>query len=89
MQQHRLIVSFVHGNAVGLILEPSDTDTTLPEQERARTWAVRIGPLSSEVAIGTEYPKAEFQAVINDLVAFLQTHDLPGMLEVFERYGHY
>jgi hypothetical protein len=65
-----LIASFVHGNALGVILEPRSAGL-LPQKDRKDTWRVCIGPLVQEVAIGTEFPRGDFKKVVRDLRAFL------------------
>jgi hypothetical protein len=72
MQGSNLIGSFVHGNALGVILEPRGLDG-VPEKQRADLWKVCIGPLVEEVAIGSEYPKEDFDNVVKDLSEFLES----------------
>ena len=48
MQGCNLIVSFVHGNALGVILEPRELDG-VSETQRKDLWKVCIGPLVEEV----------------------------------------
>jgi len=76
MQGYTLIASFVHGNALGVILEPAGVDQKVDQSARANTWQVKIGPLVPEVAIGTEYPKADFERVVRDLVKFCRANGI-------------
>ncbi len=74
MQGYRLIASFVHGNALGVVLEPSYARDQVDEAALPNTWQVRIGPLTVEAAVGAEFPKEDFQAVVDDLAAFCDKH---------------
>jgi hypothetical protein len=65
-----LIATFVHGNALGVVLEPRSA-ALLPQKERKDTWRVCIGPLVQEVAIGAEFPRGDFEKVVSDLRKFL------------------
>lgn len=67
---YNLVHSAVSGNALGVILEPRHV-SQLPKKERTDTWKVCIGPLVTEVAIGSEFPKADYDTVIRKLVSFL------------------
>jgi hypothetical protein len=69
MEGYHLIFSAVHGNALGVVIEPRGVET-LTKQDRVKTWQVRIGPLVEEAAIGSDYPEDEFDAVVNDLKKF-------------------
>lgn len=73
---YNLIVSYVHGNALGVILEPAGAREQYAEDELRKLWQVRIGVLVAEAAIGKEYPKEDFDKVVRDLVAFCKEHGI-------------
>ncbi len=66
----RLVAYFTSGNAVGVVLEPPGS-TDLPEQERQRTWLVKIGVMNAEVAASLPCPAQDFENVIRELRTFL------------------
>lgn len=74
-QMYSLIASFIHGNALGVILEPKHVEE-LPLQERPHAWLVRIGPLVAEAAVGTEFPKEDYEKVVQDLVVYCESHGI-------------
>ena len=76
MQPYKLIASFVHGNALGVVLEPSGTPKDIPLSDLANTWHVRIGPLVPECAIGTEFPKEDYERVVRDLAEFCEMNGI-------------
>jgi hypothetical protein len=76
MEAYTLIASFVHGNALGVVLQPHGVEKYFADFECKWTWQVRIGPLVPEAAIDTEYPKEDYQHVVDDLVAFCTKHGI-------------
>jgi hypothetical protein len=76
MQPYRLIASFVHGNALGVVLEPTTGMEGLSDETLKTTWQVRIGPLALEAAIGADYPKDDYDAVVRDLKLFCEAHGI-------------
>jgi hypothetical protein len=74
-QMYSLIASFIHGNALGVVLEPKHVEE-LPLQERSHAWQVRIGPLVPEAALGTEFPRADYEKVVQDLVVYCESHGI-------------
>ena len=73
-----IVVSFVHGNALGVILEPTSA-TQLPEAQRTALWKVCIGPLVEEVARTSEFPADDFAKVIVELKEFLRRRGVPDL----------
>lgn len=76
MQPYKLIVSFVHGNALGVVLEPPGAREYFADFELPNTWQIRIGPLVPEAAIGTEYPKEDYERVVRDLLKFCEENGI-------------
>jgi hypothetical protein len=72
-QLYNLMASFVHGNSLGVVLEPRDAADLLNDDERKKTWKVCIGPLLWE-AVEEAYPAENFNLVVNDLVQFCKQH---------------
>jgi hypothetical protein len=73
-----IVVSFVHGNALGVILEP-DSAAQLPDTQRTKLWKVCIGPLVEEVARASEFPTDDFAKVIVELKQFLDRRGVPDL----------
>jgi hypothetical protein len=71
-----LVAAFVHGNALGVVIEPVGFEKWVPDAERPELWTVRIGPLVPEAAIGAPYPKEDYQKVTDDLLQFCKEHNL-------------
>ena len=46
---YKLIASFVHGNALGVVVQPVDGGSRPPHRKRKDLWQVRIGPLLPEI----------------------------------------
>lgn len=67
---YNLVHSAVSRNALGVVLKTRHV-ADLPKQERIDAWKVCIGPLVTEVAAGAEYPAADYETVIKQLVTFL------------------
>lgn len=82
MRSYKLIVSFIHGNALGVVLEPSGARETFDPHQLRHLWQVRIGPLVPEVAVGEEFPKEDFERVVDDLKAFCEQHGITRGLEI-------
>lgn len=80
MQAYKLIASFVHGNALGVVLEPCYAEDLVDEASLPHTWQVRIGPLTVE-AIGSEFPQSDFEAVVDDLRKFCVQHGISRGIE--------
>jgi hypothetical protein len=72
MQAYTLIAAFVHGNALGVVLEPAGAREHFAPSDLPNTWQVKIGPLVAEAAVGTEFPKEDYKLVIRDLVTFCE-----------------
>lgn len=70
---YNLIASFVHGNALGVVLEPRGCES-LPKEKRKNLWKVCIGPLVSEVALDLEFPEDDFRNVVKDLTKFCKAN---------------
>lgn len=75
-QPYDLVVSFVHGNAVGLILEPHGIRDYADADEVPKSWQVRIGPLAPEAAVGAPFPSEDFKKVVADLVLYCRDHGI-------------
>ena len=71
-----IVAPFVHGNAMGVILEPRSA-AQLPDKQRTALWRVCIGPLVSEVAVGSEFPADDFAKVVFELRRFLRSRGVP------------
>jgi hypothetical protein len=84
MQGCNLIVAFVHGNALGVVLEPRAVDG-MNDDDRKNLWKVCLGPLVEEVAIGSEYPKEDCDRVVKDLVRFLDKEGVSRSIAMSER----
>jgi hypothetical protein len=72
MQAYTLIAAFVHGNALGVVLEPAGARGHFAPSDLPNTWQVKIGPLVAEVAIGSEFPKEDYKLVVRDLAKFCE-----------------
>ncbi|HWB12365.1 MAG TPA: hypothetical protein VG826_24280 [Pirellulales bacterium] len=71
-----IVASFVHGNALGVVLEPKSA-ADLPKSQRTALWKVCIGPLIAEVAAMPEFPTGDFTQVVFDLRRFLVSQGIP------------
>lgn len=67
----RLIVTFIHGNAIGVIEEPLICGGVPPEQ-RKDLWHVKIGIIDETFTRSFPFPEQQFQQVTGDLLSFLK-----------------
>lgn len=77
---YNLIASSVHGNALGVVLEPVGVDEYFADFERPTTWQIRIGPLVAD-AVGPVFPKEDYDQVVRDLAAFCTKNGIEAPLD--------
>lgn len=70
---YEVVASFVRGNALGVVLEPTERPETMANLVREETWVIRLVPL---VADADDWPKDNFRKVAEDLMAFCKEHDI-------------